>query len=68
MTDKKPSKSPLRFLGLGFQMVAYVGICAFIGYKLDEWLQTEKPWFTLTFSLAGAVLAMVYLVKQTSKM
>lgn len=50
-----------RFSGMGFQMLAIIGISAWGGVKLDEKYSPENPWFTMGLSLFG-VFASLYLV------
>ena len=44
---------------MAVQMLAIIGIMAFVGVKLDERAGTEKPVFTAILSLLG-VLAALY--------
>jgi F0F1-type ATP synthase assembly protein I len=53
----------LRYAGLGFEILATILIFTGIGYGLDKWAGTEKPWFTLGFSLFGIVVALYYAVR-----
>ena len=48
----------MKYTGLAFQLAATIGIGAFIGYKLDEWMSNETPYFTAAFVIlfAGAGL------------
>jgi len=39
----------LKFSGLGIQMVAAIGLAAWLGLKLDKYLGIEFPVFLLTF-------------------
>jgi len=39
----------LKYSGLGIQMVAAIGVAAWLGLKLDEYLGLEFPVFLLTF-------------------
>ena len=50
-TPKKPDNTYLRYSGLGFQIAATIGIGVFLGYELDKYLHTTKPWFTVAFSI-----------------
>lgn len=58
----------MRYLGLGVQLAAMVGIMAWLGYKTDGWVETEKPWFTLSFSILGVVMAMIYMVREIPRL
>lgn len=36
----------MKYAGLGFQLFVLLLIGAFIGKKIDHWLNTDKPYFT----------------------
>lgn len=46
---KKPVNSFLKYSGLGLQMMASIGIAAWLGVKLDNYLELKFPFFLLTF-------------------
>ena len=46
---KKPVNSFLKFSGLGMQMLASIGLGAWLGMKLDQYLELKFPVFLLTF-------------------
>jgi hypothetical protein len=48
---------------MAFQMGITIGLCAFLGLKLDEWLQT-KVLFTLILSLSGVFMALYHFIKK----
>jgi F0F1-type ATP synthase assembly protein I len=56
--DKTPDNDYLRYSGLGFQIAGIVAVGVFIGYELDKWLKTPKPYFTAFVSLAFVFLAL----------
>ena len=47
--DSKPLNNYLRYSGLAFQMATTIGVMAYIGWKLDQWLQLDFPAFFLVF-------------------
>ncbi len=63
---KRAMNSYAYYTGIGFQMIAVIGIFAFIGYKIDASQHTSTPLYTAFFSLAG-VLASLYLVIRSIK-
>ncbi|RMG27858.1 MAG: AtpZ/AtpI family protein [Bacteroidetes bacterium] len=67
--DKKnnPLKEYLRYSSLGFEVLACILLFAGAGYGLDQWLETEKPWFLLFFSLLGCAAAIYLLVRGFTK-
>lgn len=60
--DDSPLKKYAAYSGAGISLVAIMLAYVFLGLKLDEWLQTEKPWFTAGLSLLGAVSVTAYIV------
>jgi hypothetical protein len=54
--DNKPSNSYVKFSGLGFQMIAIIGVFAFAGYKIDEGANHKVKWVTATLSLIGVFI------------
>ncbi|MGV3706850.1 MAG: AtpZ/AtpI family protein [Arcticibacter sp.] len=63
---KKALNSYAYYSGMGFQMIAVIGIFAFIGYKIDNGRESSTPLFTAFMSLAG-VCASMYLVIRSVK-
>jgi F0F1-type ATP synthase assembly protein I len=63
---RKELSSYVRYSGMGFQMIAVIGIFMFIGYKIDQWLEAEKLLFTAIFGMLG-VCASLYLIIRSLK-
>ena len=66
-TKSKPANKYLKYSGLAIQMFVTIGVMAFVGFKLDEWLELKFPIFLmlLTFSSFGGT--MYRLVKSLEK-
>ena len=47
----------------GYMLMAAIGLFGAIGYALDAWLDTSKPWFLLTGLLLGVVVGFFELAK-----
>jgi F0F1-type ATP synthase assembly protein I len=45
----KPVNQFLKYSGLGIQMMAAIGLAAWLGIKLDQYLELKFPLFLLTF-------------------
>lgn len=60
--DNKPINSFVKFSGLGLQMLATIGVGAWLGHKLDQYLQLKFPVFLLAFVflLFGGVMYQLY--------
>lgn len=68
MTDEPQKRNrskgeTIRYLGLGFEILATM--CLFVGggYALDQWTETEKPWYTLGLSLIGCGVAIYLMIR-----
>lgn len=59
----KPRNSYIKYAGLGFEILACMLLFVGGGYALDQWLQPEKPWFTLGFSLLGCVGVIILMIR-----
>lgn len=65
--NKNPLHDYVRYAGLGFEILACILFFAGAGYGLDQWLETEKPWFTLALSLVGCAAAMYLMIRALNK-
>ncbi|WP_426669010.1 AtpZ/AtpI family protein [Mucilaginibacter sp. McL0603] len=59
--DDKPMNAYAKYSGMGFQMIAIIGIFTFAGYKIDEAAHHQVRWVTAILSLIG-VLVSLYIV------
>jgi putative Mn2+ efflux pump MntP len=67
MANQPPSNNVLRYSGVGFQIMATVGVGFFIGYKLDEYLGNKKPYFAAGISVLFVFLALYVALKDLAK-
>lgn len=65
--DKKKAASFAKYTGIAFQMLATIGVFAFIGYKIDEHRQSEKSIFTALLGLVGVVLSLYQVIRSLNK-
>ena len=61
---KKPLNQFFKFSNIALQMGIIIGVGAYAGVKLDEYLQKEFPLFTLLFSLFAVFSALYYVIKE----
>jgi F0F1-type ATP synthase assembly protein I len=52
---------------MGFQMIAIIGLFAFIGYKIDQSQENDKPIFTALFGLLGVGISLYSVIKSILK-
>jgi len=69
LKTKKPQQRNafVKYSALGSQMIATLLIAAWGGRKIDEWLQTPKPYMTALCMLLGVVGLVVWLIKNLQK-
>lgn len=60
---KRALNSYAFYSGVGFQMLAVIGVFAFIGYKIDESRDSVTPLFTAFFSLAGVFISLYIVIR-----
>ena len=56
-----------RYSSLAIQIVIVVIVFAWFGMKLDEWMETEIPGWTISMTGIGIVGALYYLYKSVTK-
>lgn len=63
---KKALNDYVKYSGIGFQMLGIILIGVFVGRKLDEWIGTKFPLFTLIFTLGSVGLAMFVVIREVT--
>ena len=63
--SKKPSRQSnayLKYSGLAFQLLAAIGVCGWLGFKLDNYLGIKFPAFLLLFGFLafGGMMYQIY--------
>jgi F0F1-type ATP synthase assembly protein I len=61
------ANSFVRYSGIGFEMLAIIGIFTFAGWKLDQWLKNKFPVFLLILSLSGVCIGIYTVIKRLLK-
>ena len=61
------SRAYARWAGLGFEFVGVLAVFCYMGYKLDEMLNTS-PWFLLVFFAVGFIGMFYIILKQSWNM
>lgn len=67
MRRKRKLSKYVYYTGMGFQMIATIGLCTFIGYKIDEGRAADKPWFTALFALLGVGMSLYATIRSLTK-
>ncbi|HZH55455.1 MAG TPA: AtpZ/AtpI family protein [Sphingobacteriaceae bacterium] len=66
----KTSKTLARyayFSGLGFQMIAIIGLFTYAGYRVDQSSGAEKPIWTALLSLTGVCLSIYFVIRSVTR-
>lgn len=61
--EKNALKAYAKYAGLGFQMIAIIGLFAFIGYQIDKKREASSPLFTAILALLGVCLALYQVIR-----
>ncbi|HVV54549.1 MAG TPA: AtpZ/AtpI family protein [Mucilaginibacter sp.] len=56
-----------KYTGVGFQMIAIIGIFTFAGYKIDQSAGHHTKWVTAILSLAGVGISMYVVISSLKK-
>jgi hypothetical protein len=66
----KKNKSPkyyLQYTSLSIQMVAIMGLSAWLGMKLDRYCELRFPFFLSLFSVGATVLSIYITIRKLSR-
>jgi hypothetical protein len=71
MDDPKNKKSQLnnyaKYSGLGFQMMATLGLAVWGGIKLDAWLELKFPAFTVALPCIALIGSLIIFIRSLPK-
>jgi ATP synthase protein I len=59
--EDRPLNAYVKYSGMGFQMIAIIGLFTFAGYKIDESAHHQVKWATAVLSLVGVFIS-IYIV------
>ena len=65
--DNNPLNAYAKYSGLGFQMIAIIGVFTFAGYKIDESAHHEVKWATAALSLIGVFISLYIVIVSLKK-
>lgn len=55
------------FTGVGFQMLAIIGIFTYIGYRIDESRDAQTPLWTALFALVGVCISIYTVIRAVTR-
>ena len=65
--DERPLNAYVKYSGLGFQMIAIIGVFAFAGYKIDESAHHQVKWVTAILALTGVFISLYIVIVSLKK-
>ena len=65
--NNKPMNAYAKYSGLGFQMIAVIGVFTFAGYKIDQAAQHQVKWVTAILSLVGVFISLYIVIVSLKK-
>lgn len=60
---RKEGRAYVYYTGLGFQMIATIGVFAFIGYKIDMAKSGDVGIYTGLLALLGVCISLYYTIR-----
>ncbi|MFC3198910.1 AtpZ/AtpI family protein [Parapedobacter deserti] len=55
------------FTGVGFQMIAIIGVFTYIGFRIDESRNSEVLLWTALFALAGVCISIYTVIRAVTR-
>ena len=62
-TTKREVRNYVKYSSIGFQMIAIIGLFAFIGHKIDSSRNSGTPLCTALFSVIGVCIALYQVIR-----
>lgn len=54
----------IKYTGVGFQMLATIGLFTYAGYKIDNYRPDGKPLFVALLGVLGVIISLYQVVRQ----
>ena len=61
--NNKPTNNYVKFTGVGFQMIAIIGMFTYAGYKIDQAANHKTQWVTAILSLTGVFISLYVVIR-----
>jgi Putative F0F1-ATPase subunit Ca2+/Mg2+ transporter len=61
--SNKQANNYLKFTGMGFQMLAIIGVFTYAGLKIDEAAHHQTKWVTAVLSLTGVFVSLYVVIR-----
>jgi len=67
INNSESNKQLLRYAGLAMQFLVSIGLCVFLGIKVDRWLKISIPLLVWLLPLLVIIGIIIKIVKETGK-
>ena len=64
---KPPLNDYVKYTGMGFQMIAIIGVFTYIGYRIDLSAQHQTKWVTAVLALIGVFISLYVVISSLRK-
>lgn len=61
--NRKETSDIAKYSGIGFQMIAIIGLCTYAGYKIDQSAGHQTKWVTAVLSLIGVFISLYVVIR-----
>ncbi|AMQ00655.1 hypothetical protein AY601_3795 [Pedobacter cryoconitis] len=61
---EKKSANFVKYTGMGFQMLATIGVFAFAGYKIDQYRNNAQMIYAALLGLLGVIISLYQVIRQ----
>jgi hypothetical protein len=61
--DRRQMSNAAKFSGIGFQMLAIIGLFTYVGYKIDQSANHQTKWVTAILSLTGVFISLYVVIR-----
>jgi hypothetical protein len=61
--NNKGANNYVKFTGMGFQMIAVIGVFTYAGYKIDDAGHHSVKWATAALSLIGVFISLYLVIR-----
>jgi hypothetical protein len=65
--NKPPLNDYVKFTGMGFQMIAIIGVFTYVGYRIDLSAHHQTKWVTAVLALVGVFISMYLVISSLKK-
>jgi F0F1-type ATP synthase assembly protein I len=65
--NKNKATNYVKYTGIAFQMLATIGVFAFVGYQIDRYAGNQKLIYTAILGVIGVVASLYQVIRSLNK-